>query len=284
MKQDTTQAELYSNLDRQLDGLQDAANQVNSARRDAQAADEKLTQLSRATTDGSSDGPDLKALGIFALVLLLLIVDGAVAAPALADRFASFGIPEIFAWLVAAGTSVLIMFAEMLVALAWFGSFLRSLDSRRYEAVIGWTVVAALIMAGPILLSASQLLIVTQGDFDDPARMTKEISILLLFSGAHCLLVSSGRYLEKAKREAADWLQRTKATFDRRRSNRKAEAAHNELMAIYRAHLRSVQRGLQNGLIAQLGPFEDATRQLIAERDAAVDSNLKQFAGPVIAA
>jgi hypothetical protein len=218
---------------------------------------------------------------------LLLLIEIPVLAPALRSRFAAFGMPHGLAWFASVSTSVLLMFAETVAAVGWFNAHERALITRRYVAVAGWTLMVLCIIGVPMSLQISQLLLIAdigtggtlaQAFDSDPARIIKEVGLLFLFAGAPILLIFCGRYLETAKAEAVRSACHLMAVI-RRASARNTEVkAHNDVANEYRIHQRTVQRGQQDGLFAELGPFEDQALALIRERHANVDDLLsKQF-------
>jgi hypothetical protein len=267
-----TQTELNSSLDRQLKNIDTATHRVLAARERSLEAARVLAEP-RATREKGG----VPALGIASLVTVLLFLDAVVAAPALVDRFNHFGMPKEVAWLASIGASILLMFAEMVAAIAWFRAYERSLSSRRYYAVAGWTLIGTMIIAGPILLGVSQMLVVIEDGVDDPARLSKEIGLLLLLGGAHLLLIGSGRYLEAAKTESMLSLRQMRAKLAKQSAGRDEAAALNVLAHEFRVHLRSVKRGRQDGLSAELGPFEDQTLALIRERHANIDETIHRY-------
>ncbi len=278
-----TQKELDSCLDRQVNAIHGATRETVIARariRDCRAV--------LAETAEDSDG-GLFTLGIAIMLVVLVLTDAVVAAPALHDRFRAIGLSMEVAWIAAGALSLLLMLLETSAAIGWFHAYERSLTTRRYYALVAWTVLSICIVSVPVTLQLSQSLAISgvtdaeasgfgAGEGDTP-RLVKELGLVALFACAHIFFVVSGRYLEAAKTSAANWAHRSYTQIRLRSAERVQERGHSRVLSEYLGHRRSVVRSRQQQLNAEIGPLEDAAVALIRERHSSVGQDLVDYGG-----
>ncbi len=276
----TTNTELDRNQREELAAIHKYGHQVLQDRATQEDADRVMQEVEaeQQADDGVKQSSGMMDAMLTMLLPGTLFTDGVVAIPPLEDRFESLGLPPATAFLVAITTALLIMCMETLAALAWFRAYDRSLQSRRYVALVGWTLICIIVVSGPVLMGLSQLLLVMDGSADDSARLYKEIALVMLFGGAHLLLVSSGRYLESSKKAAVRWITAAVARFRKGRACRSEKKVHDLLSEAYRAHVRNATRAVKDGFEdVEVGPFEDPVLALIRVRHANVDETIRRF-------
>lgn len=275
-----TRTEFDSNQDRENSTIHRNGHEVMKERARIAWADGVIQGANSAPEldAGAKEASGMVAAMTAMLLPAILLTDCVIAIPPLEDRFESLGLPPGLAFAVAIATALLLMCMETLAALAWFRAYERSLQSRRYAALLGWTIISLVVVAGPVLMGLSQLYVVLDGSLDDTPRLYKEVALVLLFGGAHLLLISSGRYLETSKHEALLWLRKTWAEIVRHFARRAEQKSHDLLSNAYRVHVRNATRAVKEGFEGiEIGPFEDAVLALIRERHATVDDTIRSF-------